>query len=166
MRSEKNKFLLYLNIILVALILISVFSFSFMRSEETVSASEKRKLAEMPGISSFSLFNSDYEKAIEKYYGDHFPFRDELLKISGLSSSIKGNSVSEGKLYHVGATEKIPEKDKTDYSEWAEKEKISFDTTHTSYDEYGQMVNNLFIYKKHAYLSAGPTGSPRSLQIR
>jgi hypothetical protein len=151
MSQVKNKFLFYLNVMLVLLILIFVFSFSFLNKDDTISTSEKRKLAEMPGFSSFSFFSSTYEKAVEKYYEDHFPLRNELLKISGFFSNIKGNTVSEGKLYSVGPTEKIPEKDKADFSEWAEKEEIKFDTTHISFDEYGEMVNNLFIYKKHAY---------------
>lgn len=151
MRSEKNRIFLFLNVIAVALIFFSIFISSLTRPDKTVSTSEKRRLSEIPDISALSLFSTDFQKGIEKYYEDHFPYRNELLQVSGTFNAMKGNAESEGKLYKVGAAENNTGNDKNALSDFSGTQGYNPDSTYSKADDYGEMVNNLFIYKKHAY---------------
>ncbi|MDE6620771.1 MAG: hypothetical protein K2K74_09860 [Lachnospiraceae bacterium] len=52
-----------------------------VNSEETVSRSERRRLAEAPALTWENMMDKSFMDDTEKYLLDHFPFRDEFRRV-------------------------------------------------------------------------------------
>ena len=55
---------------------------SFYLSDKTFSEKEKRNLEPFPTLIDSTSFNNNYTNQFDKWYSDHFPYRDELVTIS------------------------------------------------------------------------------------
>lgn len=97
----------YIHVVLFTAILLSVGILSFVLPKNTISVVEKRKLAQMPGFTTKSLFKGDYFDSLDYYYSDNFPFRDVFVKYSFASKKFRGLKSEEISIYH---TQKVPEK--------------------------------------------------------
>ena len=69
-----------LSILLVLLLAVGVWSFA--DEDATISPSENRALARLPEFSWSSLLDGSFFSALDTYYTDHFPAREQLLQMN------------------------------------------------------------------------------------
>ena len=61
-------------------LLLPLLSISFLSADQSVSQTEKRKLAKLPDLE-FSLTSLEkFPAAFDNYIGDHFGFRDRIVR--------------------------------------------------------------------------------------
>lgn len=58
--------------------------------KQTVSAAEKRRLAARPEFTGRAILSGRTGKAIDRYYSDHFEFRDALVSLASAIKSARG----------------------------------------------------------------------------
>lgn len=75
---------------ILCITVVSIIAFFLLTSlfmpEKTFSEAERRKLCERPELTWSSISDGSYMENMEKYIGDHFPFRDYLRKIKVMSA--------------------------------------------------------------------------------
>ena len=79
----RKRFLAALSFILLGLLLcIGIYEAVYPYTGEEVSASEKRHLAKKPALSLSSLLDGSFETGAEDFLLDHFPGREEAIRLS------------------------------------------------------------------------------------
>lgn len=67
-----------------------IFAVGALAARPTYSESEKRALAELPGLSRNGVINGSYFTDLEKWYSDTFPFKEDLLGLESKMESFYG----------------------------------------------------------------------------
>lgn len=74
----KNKIPGLLTVILCAAVIFGFAAWSIIKPDETISAAERRRLAQMPEVSIGTVLGGSFMSEFESYALDQFPMRDEL----------------------------------------------------------------------------------------
>ncbi|MCX6312688.1 MAG: DHHW family protein [Bacteroidetes bacterium] len=80
-RTSKQKFAFF-NLIVFTIVLGVMGILFFVLPHSKISIVEKRKLAEMPILSTKSLFEGNYFKGLDLFLADNFPFREGFVSTS------------------------------------------------------------------------------------
>ena len=78
----------FINILLTALFVAAVIGFgvwTFARSADEISKTERRKLARFPAFSLSSILNGKYFQDLESFMLDQFPSRDDFLRMKAFN---------------------------------------------------------------------------------
>ena len=86
--KRRFRFNLVMWVFIVPLIILGFIS--LVDKDPTVSELENRTLAQMPEFSFSALWSGEYTKALENYYSDTFPFREELTRVAGVLKEMRG----------------------------------------------------------------------------
>ena len=95
--SERKKELL--TVLLAAVCVFGLFIWSLLGSDETVSQSERRKLAQFTPPTVQSLQSGRFMESFESYAQDQFPFRDDFRRIKAISSRYVFGQLDNNGLY-------------------------------------------------------------------
>ncbi|ADU20758.1 DHHW family protein [Ruminococcus albus] len=98
-------------IMCICIIFVIFFSLLFMERESGFINSENRNLAEFPSFSIKDYFSGKYTKAIDDYFTDTIPGREELKKFGAAYERLKGIDLGGAK---VSGTHKTAEKETLD----------------------------------------------------
>lgn len=99
--SEKHLLSHRLNSLLfVAVLVVMCVSFLAMGGSERVDMNENRKLADMPTLSSDTVFNGVFADGVEAYVADHFPLRQAFLGVNFALRENLGFSLGDVKVYN------------------------------------------------------------------
>lgn len=78
----------------VLIFLLLIFGFSLINmisySSRSISSLEQRKLAAKPDFSMESLFSGEFTREIERFFADHFAFREMMVQSGALLKELKG----------------------------------------------------------------------------
>ena len=80
----KKKFLPYCGVFFLCALWLSLALWAWLRPADSVSVSERRKLAQFPQLSSASLLNGSFMSGFESYTQDQFPGRDTFRTFKSL----------------------------------------------------------------------------------
>lgn len=74
----------------------------WMNPKESISKSERRKLATMPELTVKNILEDDYTEDLESYLLDHFPFRDSFRQLKAFFSYHVLQQKANNEIYVVG----------------------------------------------------------------
>jgi len=118
---------------------------SIAMKKQTVSVMENRKLAEFPKYADSSLWNGKYFRAIEGFYADNFPFRDQFMKVSDQFRNSLGFQTSEIKMYDEKNDAEANEKTDTLKKEGVKDGPLPDDGA------TGEVKKRVFVFKNRAF---------------
>lgn len=107
-KRRKASDIIYVVITMTLFAFVGVSMFIFPRSTE--SELEKRELAKFPQFSFKSFANGEYTHALNTYFSDTVPFRDDLMVVSSIIRDMTGFRVNNIKFHNV----KLAENDLTE----------------------------------------------------
>lgn len=87
---------------LIGLVLVGGMLWCMCKPQETISYSERRKLAQKPELTAEAVWTGKYMEAFETYAQDQFPMREEFRRISSLFSYYCLQKKDVNDIYVVG----------------------------------------------------------------
>lgn len=102
-KRRKVSDIIYVVITLTLFVFVGVSMFIFPRSTE--SELENRELAKFPEFSFESFASGDYTHALNTYFSDTVPYRDDLMVISSMIRNMTGFRVNNIKFHNVTIAE-------------------------------------------------------------
>lgn len=126
-----------------------------------VSYTEGRTLAEFPKISTESFMSGDYFSAIDSWFSDTFPFRDNLISLNDKVESLYGirDSVIYGEIVagdtipdvDVDVDELLKPVDKVDSDDTSSNDDLSYEEPDDNDIQTGETFGSIFVYDDSAY---------------
>jgi hypothetical protein len=147
MRKNPNTFY-YLNIIVPAIFLFLMGSFSVLFPGPGISIVEKRKLCPVPNYSMRALFKEKYTDSLDMYFADNFISRDAFVKLSFQLKESRGFHSDEVAIYHTEAKE-ADKGEAVKITDGRVKDSIPA-TDSSATEEKGETRKGVFIYKGRA----------------
>lgn len=104
-KRRKVSDVIYVVITLTLFAFVGISMFIFPRSTE--SELENRELAKFPKFSLESFVSGEYTHALNTYFSDTVPYRDDLMVISSMIRNMTGFRMNDIKLHNVTVAENI-----------------------------------------------------------
>ncbi|MBC7865687.1 MAG: hypothetical protein IAF38_22120 [Bacteroidia bacterium] len=98
--KNKSHLIYYLNVIIPAVFLFLLGSFSIIFPGPGVSLVEKRKLSPVPKLSLKAIFKEKYMDSLDLYFADNFASREAFVKLSFKLKQNRGIHSDEVAIYH------------------------------------------------------------------
>lgn len=104
-KRRKVSDIIYVAITMMLFAFVGVSMFIFPRSTE--SELEKRELAKFPKFSLEAFVSGEYTHALNTYFSDTVPYRDDLMVVSSMIRNMTGFRMNNIKLHNVTVAENI-----------------------------------------------------------
>lgn len=158
---KSKKFLMYLNTGIFIIVLAILGILFFILPHKNTSDFEKRKLAKMPEFSLDSLFEGNYMAKLDKYFADHFPFRDKFVELSFQLAESRGLKSEEVAFYDTKVNmNPIEERKQTKKNEFDDEDDGKLeDEEEELKGEVGTISRGILVYNGMAMQMFGGTPS-------
>lgn len=98
----------WINIAVLLAVLAAFFGGSLLMEKQKFSEIEKRELTKFPEFSATALFSGEFNRGIEQWFSDTFPFRDGFVSLSAVLDESRGVRMDDVRIIEPSGGEAPP----------------------------------------------------------